>query len=67
MARAGELGFDAGLRDAFMTYLVEDYYPVFRHGEAGAEYDRAGFGAHVARVAHAVGRPVPGAPVRKGV
>jgi capsular polysaccharide export protein len=67
MARAGELGFDAGLRDAFMTYLVEDYYPAFRHGEAGAEYDRAGFGAHVARVAHAVGRPVPGAPVRKGV
>jgi capsular polysaccharide export protein len=67
MARAGDLGFDADLRDAFMTWLVEDYYPVFRHGEAGAEYDRAAFGAHVARVAHAVGRPVPGAPMRKGV
>lgn len=65
MARAGGLGFDADLRDAFMTWLVADYYPVFRHGAAGADYDRAGFAAHVARVAHAVGRPVPGAPQRR--
>lgn len=65
MARPGDLGFDAGLRDAFMTYLVAEYYPVFRHTDAGPDYDHAGFGAHVARVAHRAGRPISGAPIRK--
>lgn len=65
MARPGDLGFDAGLRDAFMTWLVAEYYPEFRHGASGAEYDRATFAAHVARVAHAVGRPVPGVPIHR--
>ncbi|THD85714.1 capsular biosynthesis protein [Aliigemmobacter aestuarii] len=45
-AAPDSLGFDPGLRAAFMTWLDRAYYPRFRHDSAGKpDFDRGAFAA----------------------
>lgn len=53
-AGAGALAFDADLRDRFMTWLADRYYPRFSMAEGGAGFDRAAFAAKLEQAVQSV-------------